>query len=157
MNNHAEQTFPELHDGILNSLNNILQPIPYFKHGGNQALNNCQDEYDTFVMAKFTCDNPQCSKRGWRSGKVTILIRGYQDNGYHAVVFNQRCERCNQLGALELDQPSYIDRVTYRLKKWAGFNMGTRSLREKKETPPHKSHLCEGCSRGYCELYRGQL
>jgi hypothetical protein len=51
---------------------------------------------------------------------VIIQIRGYSGNGYNAVVFNQRCRSCDWLGALTLDEKSYIDRVAYRLKKWAG-------------------------------------
>ncbi|KAK0723623.1 zinc-binding domain-containing protein [Apiosordaria backusii] len=151
MNSRSEQTFRHLHNAILSNLNNMLQPRPYFKRGNNEVLNNCKEKYSTFVMASFTCENQQCSKTGWKSGKVGILIRGYQNNGYHAIVFNQRCATCKQLGDLKLDQSSYIDRVSYRLKKWAGIDMGRPEWREKKDTPPHKSHLCEGCGRGYCE------
>jgi hypothetical protein len=68
-------------------------------------------------MGKFRCNNNGCSNRGWGSKKVTILIRGYPENGYNAVVFNQRCMSCNGLGTLTLDENSYVKRVAYRLKK----------------------------------------
>ncbi|KAK0658905.1 zinc-binding domain-containing protein [Cercophora samala] len=151
MSSNAEQTFPQLHDAVLDNLNNILELKPYFKEGSNQVLGNCREEYSTFVMANFTCQTPRCSKRGWRSGKVTILIRGYENNGYHATVFNQQCERCKKLGILELDQSSYIDRVLYRLKRWGGVSMEIRGSTDRKEVPPHKTDLCEGGERGYCK------
>ncbi|KAK4170574.1 zinc-binding domain-containing protein, partial [Triangularia setosa] len=129
-----------------------IQPRPYFKQGSNEILKNCRKTRSTFVTATFICENSQCSKTGWKSWKVAVLIRGYQQNGYSASVFNQRCERCKQLGTLELDQSSYINRVSYRLKKWAGISMETPDRKERKKTPPHKSDLCEGCRRGLCEF-----
>ncbi|KAK4660742.1 hypothetical protein QC762_121730 [Podospora pseudocomata] len=149
--NHPEQTFPHLHNAVIGNLNNILEPRPYFKRGRREILSNFTKKYSTFVMANFTCENSQCSKAGWRSGKVTILIRGYENNGYHATIFNQRCDRCKKFGSLELDESAYIDRVCYRLKKWAGISMEMRSSREPKKTLPHKNHLCEGCRKGFCE------
>ena len=74
-------------------------------------------------MGKFKCNNHACSKGGWGSKKVAIMIRGYPGNGYSAVVFNQCCKACNQLGTLELDEKSYIDRVTYRLKKFGEVSL----------------------------------
>jgi hypothetical protein len=108
-----------------------------------------RNEYSTYVMGTFRCYNSNCSTQLWGSGKVTILIRKYQGGSYNAVVFMQRCEGCNRLGKLKMDKTSYIERVTYRLLKWAGVTPEPPSYRAKK-TPPHKAHLCEGCKRGVC-------
>lgn len=80
---------------------------------------------------------------------VAILIRGYPGNGYNALVFNQRCKSCNWLGNLKLDKESNVDRVVYRLKKWADVPV-EQPFFNHKEGPPHESALCEGCKRGVC-------
>ena len=77
-------------------------------------------------------------------------MRRYGVNEYNAVVFNQRCRDCNSLGNLTLDESSYVERVAYRLKKWAGVELQAPPYREKKG-PPHKSELCEGCKQGCCQ------
>ena len=101
-------------------------------------------------MGKFKCDNDDCPKNGWSSKKVAILIRGYPENGYSAVVFNQRCKSCKRFGTLALDETSYVERVAYRLKKWAGVPM-EEQRHFARDGPPHRSELCEGCRRGYCQ------
>ncbi|XPS77616.1 hypothetical protein M3J09_009645 [Ascochyta lentis] len=79
------------------------------------------------------------------------FIRGYAHNGYSAEVFGQRCKLCDHLGALTLDVQSYVERVAFRLKTWAGVRMD-QPLFEKKKGPPHESGFCEGCARGGCRL-----
>lgn len=106
-------------------------------------------EYETHVMGNFKCPNTACSPNGWSSKKVAIKIRGYGGNGYNAVVFNQRCKNCNQLGILYLDKESYIDRVAYRIQKWAGVPV-EQPVYAQKQTLPHKRELCEGCKRRVC-------
>ena len=56
----------------------------------------------------------------------------------------------NKLGALTLDEHSYVERVAYRLKKWAGVRMEQMRYAGKGGLP-HRSDLCEGCRRGYCQ------
>ncbi|KAH8889936.1 hypothetical protein GQ53DRAFT_184749 [Thozetella sp. PMI_491] len=107
------------------------------------------NEYSTNVMGTFTCSNVGCPTRGWSSKTVSILIRGYPENGYNAVIFNQRCKSCNELGNLTLDKDSYVERVAYRLKKWAGVRMEQQHYAGKAGRP-HMRELCEGCKRGYC-------
>ena len=68
---------------------------------------------------------------------------------YNAVVFNQRCKCCTKLGSLKLDKESYVERVAYRLKKWAGITL-EKSYVAPRKGPPHESSLCEGCKRGIC-------
>jgi hypothetical protein len=113
----------------------------------HKASNN---QYSTNVMGKFTCNNDGCPTRGWSSKTVSILIRGYPENGYNAVIFNQRCKSCNKLGDLTLDKDSYVERVAYRLKKWAGVRMEQQHYTGKAGRP-HERELCEGCKRGYCQ------
>jgi len=80
---------------------------------------------------------------------VSIVIKGYIRNGYSAMVYNQRCRDCGTLGKLDLDQQSYVDRVAYRLRKWAGVSVEKQDY-AKKEGPPHESAYCEGCKKGVC-------
>jgi hypothetical protein len=103
----------------------------------------------THVMGRFECNNNTCKKRFWYSRKVPIEIRGYNDNGYGAIVYNQRCKSCDRLGSLQLDERSYIERVAYRLKKWAGVEMEAPPFMGIKG-PPHERAYCEGCKRGKC-------
>ncbi|OTA99023.1 hypothetical protein M426DRAFT_325527 [Hypoxylon sp. CI-4A] len=137
--------FPTLHHEITKTVSSDISKI-WFSKKSDEA----NKEYSTHVMGKFRCDNGDCSNHGWSSKKIAILIRGFSGNGYNAVVFNQRCQSCNQLGSLMLDKTSYIERVSYRLKKWAGVKLEgqphaiTQGL-------PHKPELCEGCKRGYCQ------
>lgn len=43
-----------------------------------------------------------------------------------------------------------MDRVAYRLKRWAGVWAERPEYSEKKGLP-HKSSLCEGCKIGVCK------
>ena len=138
--------FPSLHQDVSNAVSGSIPRI-WFNKDNNRKPNN---EYSTSVMGRFTCDNDSCLSSGWSSKKVAILIRGYSGNGYNAVVFNQRCESCNELGQLKLDKESYVDRVAYRLKRWAGVAV-EKPYYDGKKSPPHKRELCEGCKQGYCQ------
>lgn len=138
--------FPSLHQDVVNEVSNEIASIWFHERDSDHDSNK---EYSTHVMGRFKCNNNACSAGGWGSKKVAILIRGYPRNGYNAVVFNQRCLSCNWLGTLTLDEKSYVDRVAYRLKKWAGIWMEKQHHASKKGLP-HKSDLCEGCKRGVC-------
>lgn len=139
--------FPWLHEQVSAAVEDILPSI-WFNRAHRDE--NCNKEYSTNIMGNFQCLNDRCSKDRWTSKTVAILIRGYSNNGYNAVVFNQRCKSCNSLGKLTIDTDSYVERVAYRLKKWAGIAMETRYHNEK-NGPPHERELCEGCKRGYCQ------
>jgi len=143
----ASFTFPLLHQDVANAVSDEIASTWFNR---NASDNNCQNEYSTHVMGKFTCTNHGCTKDGWTSKKVAIRIRGYARNGYNAVVFNQRCVDCNRLGNLTLDENSYVERVAYRLRKWAGIRVEGQPY-SGKEGPPHKRELCEGCKQGYCK------
>lgn len=145
--NKESYMFPSLHQDVSNAVSESITQIWFNDTDSDQGINN---KYSTNVMGRFRCYNNRCSSRGWGSKKVAILIRGYPGDGYNAVVFNQRCESCQKLGKLTLDEASYVDRVSYRLKKWAGVEVET-PFYAKKKSPPHMSDLCEGCKRGYCQ------
>jgi hypothetical protein len=80
--------------------------------------------------------------------KIGILIRQFPGNGYNALVFKQRCKECNKLGVLRLDEDSYVERVVYRLKKWAGIHV-ERPEYSGERGEPHEAELCEACLAGY--------
>lgn len=141
--------YPSLHEDVLNILSDAIVPAPWFSEDGNE--HDATDEYPTNIMGRFSCYNRRCSKKVWGSKKVAIVIRRYPDNGYNAVVYKQRCKECNKLGVLRLDENSYIERVAYRLKKWAGVPMERPDYTPRQLGPEHESHLCEGCKQGYCQ------
>jgi hypothetical protein len=138
--------FPSLHQDVVNAVSDEIASPEFHKDDSDSAANK---RFSTHVMGKFKCNNNACHNHGWGSKKVAILIRGYSKGKYNAVVFNQRCRSCNKLGNLKLDEESYVDRVAYRLKKWAGIKLD-RSYVASKKGPPHESSLCEGCKRGVC-------
>ncbi|KAI2619761.1 zinc-binding domain-containing protein [Hypomontagnella submonticulosa] len=140
----ATYTFPSLHEDILEAVSDNI-PNAWFSDQDGGA----HKRYSTHVMGSFKCDNGGCSNSSWGSKKVAILIRRFSDNGYNAVVFGQRCRKCNQLGTFTLDDTSYIERVAYRLKKWAGVRVETPHF-SGRAGPPHETEFCEGCKRGCC-------
>lgn len=146
LNGGTSFMYPSLHQDIVNAVSDEITSTWFNEKDTDRDSNN---EYSTHVMGRFKCYNNTCSTVGWSSKKVAILIRGYSGNGYNAVVFNQRCKACNRLGTPELDKQSYVDRIAYRLKKWAGVPMEP-PYHAPEEGLPHASNLCEGCKRGVC-------
>lgn len=138
--------FPQLNKAVADAVSPFMTS-PRFHEGNDQTA---QHEYQTFVMAKFTCNHHEGSPRIWSSKKVAIVIRAYGKKGYNAVVYNQRCETCDNLGQIDLDESSYVDRVSYRLKMWAGVQVEHRNF-SRGDGPPHKGEFCEGCKAGYCQ------
>lgn len=138
--------FPLLHPSIMDAVSSEMDSPWFCKDDTSDGTSH---RYSTNVMGKFKCNNRGCSNSGWGSKMVAILIRRYPENGYNAVVFNQRCKYCNKLGAFTLDEESYISRVAYRLKKWAGVQVND-GIYISKKGPPHESSLCEGCKRNVC-------
>ncbi|KAH6643529.1 zinc-binding domain-containing protein [Boeremia exigua] len=138
-------TFPNLHDRIAEA---VLPDVTstWFQSNDRERSNN---EHLTCVVGRFTCDNVRCKKRAWASGVVSIVIRGYAGNGYSVVVFNQRCKSCEKLGTLTIDETTYVERVAFRIKRWAGVWM-ENPLHNKASKGPHEQELCEGCKRGTC-------
>ena len=137
--------FPELHEKVAEAVLPEVTSTWFQSNASKEYVN----EYVTCVVGTFTCNNQACKKQSWVSGVVSILIRGYCRNGYSAVVYNQRCKSCCRLGILAIDETTYVERIAYRIKKWAGFRVESRGyIRESKG--PHEEMLCEGCKRGTC-------
>ena len=143
----ASLKYPALHELIQDLHPGTLASAWFNDNGDNEKPIH---EYQTHVMGSFRCTSRGCSGRRWTSGHVAILIRGFHGDGYDAVVFNQRCQKCRSLGILTLDEGSYVERVAYRLKKWAGIELEVPIYSGNKVTKPHQSALCEGCKQGYC-------
>ena len=149
INGRTFYVYPGLHKDVAEALSDKVTNVWY---RGKRSKAVAENEYQTHVMGKFTCSNGACQTTGWGSKKITIIIRGYSANGYDAKVYNQRCRSCNELGTLTLDESSYVDRVAYRIAKWAGLyvNQHHHSARE---GPPHRQDLCEGCKAGVCQRF----
>lgn len=137
--------FPALHKDVARA----VLPGVSFTWYNEDADDIPRREYLTNVMGKFKCHNTACKKKSWGSKKVPIEIRGYARNGYSVLVYNQRCKRCRCLGNFILDENSYVERIAYRIKKWAGVRVIPGGPREK-TGKPHEMEFCEGCKRGKC-------
>jgi hypothetical protein len=139
--------FPALHAKITEA---VFPEITSTWFHENNDDDNFNHQWLTHVMGRFICNNNICKKQLWVSGKVPIEIRGYGGEGYSAIVYNQRCKSCNWLGTFVLDDESYIDRVAYRLKRWAGVRV-VPPYYGRTNGPPHERDFCEGCKRGKCQ------
>ncbi|CAN9288958.1 unnamed protein product [Alternaria alternata] len=106
--------FPELHQRIAEAVSPAITST-WFNNDEKARPENDQ-KHITCVMGKFTCVNNGCRKNGWSSKVVAIKIRRYARSGYNATVYNQHCKACGWLGRLTLDEESYVERITYRLK-----------------------------------------
>jgi hypothetical protein len=139
-------TFPELHQRIAEAVAPAITST-WFNLNMDARF---QNEVDTNIVGAFRCVNKQCGKDGWSSGLVAIWIRGYTRNGYNAIVFNQRCKSCDWLGCFKMDEQSYVERIAYRLKKWAGVRDEEPNFIGKLLRGPHEREHCEGCKVGHC-------
>ncbi|TLS20696.1 uncharacterized protein PpBr36_11052 [Pyricularia pennisetigena] len=138
-------TFPSLHPQVIEAVGQDI--CPAWENNSKQE-DQFTNEYDTNVSGRFRCSTRACS-RVWGSGLVAIRILAFHGNRYNATVYSQRCKGCNSLGIMKLDKKRYIERVSYRLKKWAGISQEIPPY-EKSGGPPHMDKLCEGCSQGHC-------
>lgn len=143
-------TFAELHQDIAQAVFPDIRHTSFHEATDDEDHDDdCDDEYSTYVMGKFRCTNEACETPAWSSKMVTILIRRYSGNGYSALVYNQRCKVCDQLGTFRLHKRSYVERIAYRLKKWGGVATTPQVFRER-TGPRHEQEFCEGCKRGIC-------
>ncbi|ETI22357.1 hypothetical protein G647_06431 [Cladophialophora carrionii CBS 160.54] len=143
--------FPSLHQAVANAVSDQMA-VPWFCEIDSDR--GARNKWTIHVMGRFRCRNT-CGTNGWSSKKVAILIRGYDLNGYNAVVFNQRCRTCDQLGTLTLDENSYVERVADRIQIWAGVQVRRGRHPTSKPSKPHERALCEGCKRGVCRQTDG--
>lgn len=89
----------------------------HFDFHENDDPKTCIKDYDTNVMGRFSCHNRACNSNGWSSKRIAITIRMYHGTQYNARVYNQRCQRCNQLGKSHLDD-SYAERTILMRRGW---------------------------------------
>lgn len=139
-------TYPAFHQNIAEAVLPEISSAWFQEDESDESFDN---EWLTHVMGIFICNNGTCKLKLWPSRKVSIEIRGYDENGYNAFVYNQRCKSCDGLGTFVLDKESYVERVAYRLKKWAGVTMPLPYYKPKQGLP-HERDFCEGCKRGKC-------
>jgi hypothetical protein len=148
------EMFPSLHKEIENALSSegtTIKPKPWFNRAETDKARIQQHE--TYIMGKFRCYNPVCQQNGWGSKKIFTLIQRFPNSGYNAIVFKQSCRACKKVGKMSIDEQAYIERVTFRLKRWAGITM-VEEDHERKPGPPHDEDHCEACKRGFCQRGR---
>ncbi|KAF2761643.1 hypothetical protein EJ05DRAFT_472616 [Pseudovirgaria hyperparasitica] len=139
--------YPLLHPQVARA---TIEHLPSIWWQAEDDEGNLSDKnFATYVRGGFRCQNQSCRSSCWGSGMIAISIRGYAGDGYNAMVFGQRCKFCNYLGIFSLDEQSYIDRVAYRLMKWAGVPM-EQPVFQHRTTLPHMNDLCEACRLGVC-------
>jgi hypothetical protein len=146
-------TFPELHHSVAEIVA-LETSTSWFNE--SQSSKRYFREHSTQVIGKFLCNNAACKKQSWGSKIVAIWIKEHAHSSYSVEVYNQRCRFCDGLGDLRLNKDCYVERVAYRLKKWAGVKMDQPPF-ELKKGPPHESGLCEGCKRGVCPQVKGPI
>lgn len=139
--------FPVLHQAVGQAIEDSMS-VPEFHDSDDDV--DVDRAWSTHIMGRFSCMNSECGTKTWGSKRIAILIRRYYSNEYNAVVFTQYCQSCGCPGAMQIDESTYIDRVAYRLKKWAGVKMEPPTISSQRGLP-HKTDLCEGCRRGYCQ------
>ncbi|KAF5664827.1 hypothetical protein FHETE_6942 [Fusarium heterosporum] len=138
--------YPELHDEVADKLEEFQLEYSF---NTNDDEHSILKDYDSNIMGRFSCPNDQCKNNGWSTEKMAVTIREYSGDRYNVRVYHQRCKRCKSVGRPTIDEDSYIDRVTYRIKKWNGVEMKHpewSGIRVK----PHEEALCEGCRDGHC-------
>ncbi|KAK6833852.1 hypothetical protein PG987_008546 [Apiospora arundinis] len=143
--------FPWLHKRVADAVHDQVGRVYYHEQGRDS---DARERFDTYVMGKFLCKNQSCESDAWTSKKVSITIRRFVDGspgiGYNATVYNQACAACLTLGTFSIHQDTYVERVAYRLRKWAGVPQEKQYF-DADDRPPHMADLCEGCKRGHCK------
>lgn len=143
---------PDLHGEVSQRLEANGLSVEFYEEG--EPEDSIRD-YDTKVMGAFTCPNRSCRIQRWTSNLIGISIQLYEDEEYNAIVWHQRCQKCESMGILKLDVQSYVDRVVYRLGKWLGLDAAVPPYSGSIENRPHKQELCEGCKSGHCQRGKG--
>ncbi|GAB7332364.1 hypothetical protein MBLNU13_g04186t1 [Cladosporium sp. NU13] len=138
---------PDLHEEVSQHLEANGLSVEFYEEG---ELEDSIRNYDTNTMGAFTCPNQSCLVQRWTSKRISISIQLYEDEQYNAIVWHQRCRKCESMGSLELDVQSYTDRVVYRLGKWLGLQAPPPPFSGSIGGPPHKRELCEGCKSNHC-------
>lgn len=143
----TQSMYPEFHARVLAHFSDSKPPPVFHPWDSDEG---CIEYHDTSIMGRFRCRNRECAKRGWGSKHVGIFIRQYRNHRYNAVVYHQHCQDCDKLGEFFIDEDSYVDRVAYRLKVWAGLSPERPPYNEGQTKDPHVEELCEGCLADHC-------
>lgn len=136
--------YPSLHNNVSDLLHEDSLFFSFYEKDDDTS---CLNDYDTFIMGRFTCRNRACPTV-WTSKQIAITIRRYSHERYNARVYHQSCKHCRTTSEPQLDH-SYAERVAYRLKKWCGVEMEALPFSGRADGP-HRSDLCEGCKMGHC-------
>jgi hypothetical protein len=123
-----------------------------FKFHNDDDSASCIENWDTNIMGRFSCRNGDCISLGWPSKTIATTIHLYPNARYNARIYHQRCIRCKTPGRLEEVDDSYVERVSYWLKRWSGIKVRAPQRSFQKSRAPHQKDLCEGCRVGHCRL-----
>jgi len=137
---------PARHEEVAELIHPVLS-VEFFEASG---FDDCTKHHDTHIMGYFTCTNKACRKDNWSSRMIALTIRLYSGKRYNAVVWHQRCKKCQTFGQPTLEE-SYAERIAYRLKVWFGKPHETIDYFPG-DPFPHKRWLCEGCKNGHCPI-----
>jgi len=143
---------PDLHEDVLELIKPMLN-VDFF--AASETDDTHTKEHDTHIMGRFTCTNSTCRTDRWSSKWIALTIRLYSGHRYNAVVWHQRCRRCNTFGQPTLDF-SYVERIAYRLKVWFRIPQKPADW-SRDDTLPHETDLCEGCKNGHCQAGRLEM
>jgi hypothetical protein len=138
---------PDLHHEVSQRLEADGLSVDFYEEG---EFEDSVREYDTTIMGAFICPKQSCPMKKWTSMKIAISIHLYDKQLYNALVWHQRCQKCKNIGKLELNVGSYTDRVVYRLSKWLGLAVEVPHFTPHARGPSHVRELCEGCKSGHC-------
>jgi hypothetical protein len=83
--------YSSLHRDVANAVVEHIGSTRFHENNSDEGSNH---QYSTCVMGTLRCNNEACRGDVWDSGRITILIRKYPDNGYNVVVFSHRCQYC---------------------------------------------------------------
>ncbi|KAF5562874.1 hypothetical protein FNAPI_2982 [Fusarium napiforme] len=138
--------YPELHGLIAEYLEE--DGLSYTFRQDYQKI-NIKRVFDSKVVGKFECSRLGCTNRSWESNSIAIRIREYEGNQYNVKVYHQQCKRCNRYTRPEIEILSYVDRVSFRIKKWNGIDAKPIPI-DVVHKRDHMERLCEGCKKGHC-------
>lgn len=140
-------TYPDLHDEVSQCLGANGLSVEFYEEG---QLEDSIRNHDTNITGVFTCPDLSCPAKEWPSMRVAITMCLYKDKQYNALVWHQRCRKCESLGELHMDEGTYTERVAYRLGKWLGLKATVPPFSGRVVDGPHDWELCEGCKNGHC-------
>lgn len=135
---------PDLHHLVATAVGSYIPSIRW--NAREPIYGHCHKE--TYVSGRFVCLQPDCG-HSWRSNMICLTIWALPQVDYYTIIEGQRCERCQKVGSLMMDEDVYAERVAYYLKKWAGVEVGPEPFAVGVPRS-HRKDLCVGCRNGHC-------